>query len=146
MDIQKITSRIDKTWSMGLHPVLLLLRLITGFGLFFAGKGKLFNIDQTAEFFTSLDIPMPYINAIMAGSTEMIGGALLILGLGTRLISIPLTITMLVALSTAHADELSGIFSTEGHFGFVAAAPTPYLLALLGILIAGPGRLMGAAL
>src|SRR6185369_649034 len=79
-------------------PVLLMIRLYWGWQFFLAGKGKLGNLDQTAEFFAELSIPLPKLNAVMAASTECFGGLLLLLGLGSRLVGIPLTITMSVAL------------------------------------------------
>src|SRR5690348_2415855 len=68
-------------------PLLLAIRLYWGWQFFQTGKGKLMNLDRTAEFFQSLHIPMPRLNACLAGGTECIGGLLLLLGLGSRLIS-----------------------------------------------------------
>ena len=44
-------------------PLLLVLRLIFGWGLFQTGKGKLENIDRFTDFLTHLHIPMPAVNA-----------------------------------------------------------------------------------
>jgi putative oxidoreductase len=77
-------------------PFLLVLRFYWGWSFFLAGKGKLFNHAQTTEFFASLNIPLPSLNAWMAATTECLGGLLLIAGLASRLTSIPLIITMLV--------------------------------------------------
>ncbi|MEH6468368.1 MAG: DoxX family protein [Porticoccus sp.] len=49
-----------------------------------------------------LGLPMPEVLALMAGWTEFLGGWLLLFGLLTRLISIPLMLTMIVAATTAH--------------------------------------------
>lgn len=49
-----------------------------------------------------LGLPMPEVLAAMAGWTEFLGGWLLLFGLLTRLISIPLMLTMVVAATTAH--------------------------------------------
>ncbi len=40
---------------------------------------------------------MPQLNVYLAGGTECIGGILLLLGLGSRFISIPLIFTMIIA-------------------------------------------------
>ena len=49
-----------------------------------------------------LGLPMPEVLAFLAGWTEFLGGWLLLFGLLTRLISIPLMLTMIVAATTAH--------------------------------------------
>lgn len=49
-----------------------------------------------------LGLPMPDLLAALAGWTEFLGGWLLLFGLLTRLISIPLMLTMIVAATTAH--------------------------------------------
>src|SRR5213594_796546 len=82
-------------------PLLLVIRLHWGWQLFLTGKGKLLNLDRTAGFFANLHIPMPKLNALLAGGTECFGGLLLILGLGARLVSIPVAFTMVIAYLTA---------------------------------------------
>jgi putative oxidoreductase len=119
-------------------PFLLILRLYWGWQFFLAGKGKLMNLDRTAGFFQSLNIPMPKLNAIMAGSTECFGGLLLLLGLGSRIITVPLAFTMLVAYWTADRDKVTGIFQNPD--AFVTAAPFLFLLTVLIVLIFGPGK------
>jgi putative oxidoreductase len=52
-----------------------------------------------------LGLPMPEVLALMAGWTEFLGGWLLLFGLLTRLISIPLMLTMIVAATTVHWDN-----------------------------------------
>ena len=81
-------------------PLLLALRLIFGWGLFQTGKGKLENIDRFIDFLTHLHIPMPVANAYFVASLECAGGLLLLLGLASRLICIPLTINFIVAYLT----------------------------------------------
>ena len=61
-------------------PLLLFLRVYFFWQLFLAGKGKLLNIERTAEFFGSLKIPMPLFNAYLASATECFGGLLLVVG------------------------------------------------------------------
>ncbi len=52
-----------------------------------------------------LGLPAPELLAFMAGWTELLGGFLLIAGLATRLISLPLIFTMIIAATTAHWDN-----------------------------------------
>jgi len=49
-----------------------------------------------------LGLPMPEVMAAMAGWSEFLGGWLLLLGLATRLVSVPLMCTMVVAAVSVH--------------------------------------------
>jgi len=120
-------------------PLLLVIRLYWGISFAQTGWGKLMNLDRTAGYFESLHIPMPKLNAIMAGSTECVGGALLALGLFARPASVPLIGTMLVAYYTADREALLAI--TTNPDKFVTAAPFLFLLAALIVLAFGPGKL-----
>jgi putative oxidoreductase len=120
-------------------PLLLALRVFFFWQLFLTGKGKLLNIGRTAEFFGSLNIPMPLFNAYLAGATECFGGLLLVIGLASRLVAIPVAFTMIVAFFTADYEALTSVFSDPDKF--VAAAPFPFLLASLIVLAFGPGAL-----
>jgi DoxX len=51
-------------------PLLLALRVYFFWQLFLTGKGKLSNIGKVSEFFTSLGIPLPTLNAYFIGSLE----------------------------------------------------------------------------
>jgi len=123
-----------------LQPALLLvIRGWWGWSFFLTGKGKLLHLDKTAEFFASLDLPLPKLNALLAGSTECFGGLLLLLGLGSRLVSGPLIFTMLVAYATADREALGAIFSDPDKF--TSATPFLFLLACLIVFAFGPGKL-----
>ena len=67
------------------------------------------------------------------------GGALLFLGLGSRIIALPLTIDMLVAYITADRGALFSIFSDPGKF--YASDAYTFLFASVLILIFGPGKI-----
>lgn len=87
--------------------VLLLVRLAFGWKMYLSGYRHLFvNFQGTVEAFTSWNVPMPHLNVYISGYTEMIGGILLMLGLATRLISIPLTFNFIVAILTAGASSV----------------------------------------
>lgn len=102
------------------------------------------NLDRTAGFFVSLEIPVPKINAIMAGRTECVGGVQLALGLFARPAAVPLICTMLVAYWTADREAQNAIVSDPDKF--VTAAPFLFLLASLIVLVFGPGKLLLDAL
>jgi len=113
---------------------LLLIRLILAIGFFGPAKMKLGNIDGIISWFESINIPMPALNAYLATGTEALGVVLLALGLGTRLISIPLIITMIVAIVTVHL----GNGFEAGNNGF--EIPLYYLIMLFTLLIYGGGK------
>ncbi len=137
LKIRSLYDSLIKLLSYLDSPLLLLLRLYWGYGFFEAGKGKLMNLDRTVGFFTQINIPLPKLNAILAGSTECFGGLLLLVGLGSRLISIPLAFTMVVAYLTAHREELAMVFSDPEKF--IGASPFLFLLVSLIVMIFGPG-------
>ena len=117
---------------------LLVLRLAAGSAFVFHGAQKLFGafggygIEGTAGWMASLGIPFPTFSATMAGGTELVGGLALLAGLFTRLLSVPLTITMLVAAFTAH----TGFDATKGGMEYpLVMAAAAFLFA-----VAGPGR------
>ncbi len=102
----------------------LLLRIYLAPVFWMAGWSKFTSFDDTVEWFGNSDwglgLPFPEILAALATGTELAGAVLLLTGLGVRLISIPLMITMLVAIFTVHWSngwlaiaEPQGIFATE---------------------------------
>lgn len=124
------------TW--GQSSLLLLLRLVWGVQFAQTGWGKLHNISGVTDFFTELGIPLPHLNAIIAGATECFGGALLALGVASRFVSVPLIFTMIVAYLTADKEAVQAVFTDFDQF--TKAAPFPFLFACLVIFAFGPGR------
>jgi putative oxidoreductase len=80
-------------------------------------------------------MPLPKLNAFLATGTETAGFVLIFLGLATRLISIPLMVVMIVAITTVHL----GNGFEAGNNGF--EIPIYYLLMLFSLLITGPGKI-----
>jgi putative oxidoreductase len=120
-------------------PLLLLIRLCWGIQFCMTGYGKLTHIDKVTGFFTSLGIPFPMANACLVGCTEMIGGFLLTIGLASRLASVPLIITLVVAYLTSEQDALKKLFTFTDINPFLTATPFLFLFACLIILVFGPG-------
>ncbi len=118
-------------------PFLLFVRLYWGLQFMQTGWGKLHNLARVAHFFSSLGIPAPGPTALFVACVEFFGGALLILGLASRLAGLVLTGNMLVAFLTADRIALHSIFSDPGRF--YGAAPYTFLFAAALILIFGPG-------
>lgn len=119
-------------------PLLLAVRLYWGWQFAQTGWGKLHNISKVIGFFEGLNIPFPAANAYATASLEFVGGILLIVGLGSRLIALPLTAEMTVAYLTADSEALHAIFSDPGKF--YAADTYTFFFASLLILVFGPGK------
>ena len=119
-------------------PLLLAIRLYWGWHFFLTGRGKLMNAAKVTEFFQSLHIPFPAFNVYLAGGTECLGGLLLLIGLGSRLISLPLIFTMVIAYLTAEIDTVKHIFSDPDKF--ISADPFLFMLAAFMVLAFGPGK------
>src|SRR6266853_5369492 len=119
-------------------PFLLVLRLYFFWQLFLTGKGKLANIGKVSEFFASLGIPLPTLNAYFIGSLECFGSLLLIIGLASRPLAFLIVISMSVAYLAADFEAVSNIFSDPDKF--VKADPFPFLLTALIVLVFGPAR------
>lgn len=87
----------------------LALRLYLAPVFWMAGINKLNAFDNTVDWFGNPDwglgLPFPWLMASLATAAELVGAVLLILGLFTRLISIPLIITMLIAIVFVHWDN-----------------------------------------
>ncbi len=118
-------------------PFLFFVRIYWGLQFMQTGWGKLHNLAHVAQFFTSLGIPAPGVTAFFIACLEFFGGALLVIGLGSRLVALLLTGNMLVAYFTADRDALMSILSDPGKF--YSATPYTFLFASVLILIFGPG-------
>jgi putative oxidoreductase len=113
----------------------LFFRLVLSYGFYGPATRKLGDIDSIAQWFGSMNYPLPTLNAYLATITETAGFILLFLGLATRLISIPLMFVMLVAIFTVHF----GNGFAAGDNGF--EIPLYYLLMIFSLFITGPGRI-----
>jgi putative oxidoreductase len=118
-------------------PFLLAVRLYWGWQFAQSGWGKLHHLDKITDYFTSLNILFPAMTAHFVAGLEFIGGILLILGLGSRLIGLLLTFNMLVAYWTADREAFVSVFSDPGKF--YVADPYTFLFASAMILVFGAG-------
>ncbi|MBT3802109.1 MAG: DoxX family protein [Bacteroidetes bacterium] len=114
---------------------LLAMRIILAIGFYKPAMMKLKDIDAIAQWFESMHYILPKFNPYLATFTETLGVGLLILGLGVRFISVPLLVTMLVAIATVHWGN-----------GFEARnngseIPIYYMLMLITLFINGGGKL-----
>jgi len=120
--------------NQGQHIALLLARLTIAYGFYTPAMQKWSDISSVAGWFGSLGIPFPTLNAYMAAGTELLGVILLTLGLFTRLISIPLIIVMIVAITTVHLGH--GFSAGENGFEI----PLYYMLFLAIFASFGAGK------
>jgi putative oxidoreductase len=111
----------------------LLGRLAVGLVFMSTGWGKVHNLAKVASFFQELGIPAPGFHAVLVGYSELLCGTALVLGIFTRLATIPLMVSMIVAILTAKRSELHGLFDLVGFEEFT------YLCVLAMIAILGPG-------
>lgn len=111
----------------------LLVRFFVGYFFMETGWGKLHNLDGFAQRFAGWGIPYPYFNAALSAYTEFIGGLLTVFGLGTRLVSIPMIINMLVAILKVNLMQVSSLDD------FSELDEPLYALAYLWLLLSGPG-------
>jgi putative oxidoreductase len=118
--------------------VLLLIRLAWGWELFESGHGHLQNVDAMIAKFTGWGIPHPRVNFYISAYTEMIGGILIMLGLGSRLVAIPLFFNFCVAYLTASWPTVAGFFHNDPS-NFIDDTAFPFLMMSLTILAFGPG-------
>jgi len=121
--------------SNGQSLSLLFARLAVAYGFYDPAMQKWSDISSVATWFGSIGIPFPTLNAYMAASTELIGVVLLTLGLFTRLISIPLIVIMVVAITTVHL--VNGFSAGDNGFEI----PLYYMMFLAIFASFGAGKL-----
>jgi putative oxidoreductase len=135
---QRFYQLLVKGASLLQSPLLLIIRLYWGWQFFQTGKGKLMSHEKVTGFFQSLHIPLPSLNAYLVGSLECVGGLLLLIGLGSRLISLPLIFSLTIAYITADSEAVKSIFTDPDKF--TSATPFLFMLACVLVLAFGPGK------
>jgi uncharacterized membrane protein YphA (DoxX/SURF4 family) len=116
-----------------LGPLALRLYLVPIFWMAGTSKidfGTFLPYAGTVEWFGSIGIPFPGVNAFLAGWTEVLGAIFLLLGLATRWISVPLMATMVVAAATVHWQN--GWLAIAAGGGFFATERTAGAIERLG--------------
>ena len=114
---------------------LLVLRVVVGLVFFMHGWQKLVDngISATQQGFNAMGAPLPDITAVIVTLLELVGGAMLIAGVLTRIVGILLVVNMIAAMVIVHVEN--GFFAANGGYELV------FLLAggALALVIAGPG-------
>src|SRR5579863_96005 len=145
---------LDRILATRDDPAVLLIRLLVGLVVFFPeGLQKLiFPQLLGAGRFAMIGIPWPEVLGPFVGVVETVCGALIILGLLTRLAAIPLIIIMIVALISTKLPILLGhdvgmfhLAANIKRLGFWSAAhesraDLTMLLGCIYLLIVGAGK------
>ena len=111
----------------------LLARVSVGVLFLTTGWGKLHNLPKVIDFFRELGIPYPELQAPFVAANEFVCGSLLVIGLLTRLASVPLTISMIVALITAKRAEITSVSDLFGLSEYL------YIVIFVWLILSGPG-------
>ena len=113
---------------------LLMFRWILALGFYEPAMMKVKNLSGVAEWFESMNYPLPMVTATLSMVTEVMGIVLLIVGLGTRLISIPMMFVMVIATLTVHLPN--GFPAGDNGFEI----PLYYFLMLFALVVYGSGK------
>jgi len=134
--VTQIYARLD-----GIEWVVrLVIRIAVGLEFFGSGLGKLGKLTGLIQYFRSLGIPAPEIQAPFVASTELICGPLIAVGLVTRPAAVMLCGVMTVAIVTAAAPEKHITATWHGLLEFLYLPEVLLLLLLAWLVFAGPGR------
>jgi putative oxidoreductase len=125
------------------------LRLIVGYGFAAHGFAKLSRgSDNFAGLLHAIGTPFPHLLAWITISTEILGGACVLLGALVPLVSIPMAIVLLVAIFTVHLQygfssiKLEAITPAGAHFGQPGyETDLLYLACIAALAIGGSGPL-----
>lgn len=145
-----ISTIVQKILSSKAPASTILVRIIVGGVFFTEGIQKFLFPEALGEGrFEKIGIPAPYIMATFVGVVEIVFGALLLLGLLTRLATIPLIIDISVAIVTTKilllfgtGPEPNGQGAQYGLWGMLHSGRVDFsmLLGLIFLLIVGAGR------
>ncbi len=113
---------------------LLMFRLILAFGFWDPAMMKLKILRGIAQWYVSMNYPLPGVNAFISMVIEVLGIVLLTLGLGSRVIAIPMMIVMIIATLTVHLPN--GFAAGDNGFEI----PLYYFMMLFALVIYGSGK------
>lgn len=135
------TLRINQLLSSNAGFAALALRIPIGITFMAHGAQKLFawfggyGLEGTGQWMASIGLEPGYLMALMAGSSEFLGGIALLIGLLVRPAGLVLAITMLVAIFSVHF--VNGLFMSNNGYEFGLAL----LAASVSLMFSGAGKL-----
>lgn len=118
---------------------ILLIRLMVGAVFLSEGIQKfLFPAIRGAGRFEKIGLPSPEFLGAFVGTFEIVCGAMILLGLLTRLASVPILVIMLVAIATTKTE----ILANDGFWTMMHGSRTDWamLLGSLFLMIKGSGK------
>jgi putative oxidoreductase len=127
-------------WPARVANAVLLIRILVGWVVVSEGIQKfLFPAQLGVGRFEKIGIPAPHVMAPFVGVVEIVCGSLVLIGLFTRLASIPLLCVISVAIVTTKFPMLA----KNGVWAMLHEARTDFsmVLGLVFLLIAGAGSL-----
>ncbi len=146
---------LQRSWKCMLHspvdgpPATIAIRMMAGTVFLWEGILKFVYANQGVGRFTKLGFPLPALTANFVGGLEIVGGVLLILGIGTRLVTVPFIIEMLVAMLSTKPRLFLGTSPLPpppvppqlGIWAVLHEVRSEYaqLMSCVFLLIAGPG-------
>lgn len=119
-------------------PAAVLIRFIVGYVFFVEGIQKfLFPDTLGIGRFIKIGLPMPHLMVNLSGGSEIIFGALLMIGLFTRISTIPMIINITVAIISTKVP----MFLNKGFWPAVHESRLDFtmLVSLIFLLIVGAG-------
>jgi putative oxidoreductase len=122
-----------------LFPVLLLLiRLSFGWDIYTSGHAHLNDVAGMTKKFEQWQVPHPRQSVYISAYTELFGGLILMAGIATRLVTIPLIFNFATAIATAGRENVVNLFKQD-FSNIVDDAAFPYLIICLIFFVIGPG-------
>jgi putative oxidoreductase len=137
MSFEKMYSALQAFGERLKSPLLLVIRLFWGGSFLVTGLGKFGHLEKVADFFQSLGIPFPLFSATLTAFIETVCGTCLLIGFASRLVAIPLILTMITAILTSEQGALKHILSDPQRF--IHITPFSFLFASLLVFVFGPG-------
>jgi putative oxidoreductase len=132
MVFQSWTRQLSESGGLALVRLVLgVVFVVSGVGKVLAIGPKALPVSDLAGLLGGLGLPAPLVLAWVVGIVELVGGVLLIVGLGTRLVGIALAIDMAVATALVHA--LNGFDEYEYTLVLTVCA--------VALVLGGPGVL-----
>lgn len=133
---QSGTRSLVRAWPASTSLALLVLRVAVGAVFIAHGAQKVFvyGFAGTSGSFAEMGVPLAVIAGPLVGLVELIGGALLVLGLATRIVAGALAADMLVAAVLVHLPF--GLFAAEGGYEL----PLALGASAVALILAGAGR------
>jgi putative oxidoreductase len=135
-----MSTNTETSWSSRTGKAILLVRILVGWVFLSEGVQKfLFPEALGVGRFAKIGIPWPQVMAPFVGVVEIVFGTLLLLGLFTRLATIPLLMDICVALYSTKIV----VFAKNGLWSTLHEARTDVsmLLGLIFLLTVGGGSL-----